>query len=154
MSLRSTLSLTAAAATLAGGLAVAPSASAAVPVLMGCETQATGIETCLMFFYPGGAGFGSKATITDLEGGVDYEVKVTNVEFQKWNGDRWVLVSSEKDFDGWHLDKDVATTRAGSACGFAGIKVRARATYSWRAVDGVEHQQDYVTDGTATGMEC
>lgn len=154
MSVRTTLTLAASAAALAGTVALAPVASAAPVVLMGCETQANGLQTCLQFYYPGGTGLGAKASITDPAGGTQFDVRVNDVEFQRYVNGAWQVVSSENDFDGWHADSDVATTRGGSACGFPGQRLRVKATYSWRAADGVVREQIYVTDGTARGMEC
>lgn len=154
MSLRSTLTVVTSAAVLAGTVALAPAASAAPKVLMGCDTQRNGLRTCLSFYYPGGAGLGVKASVADPAGGTNYDVRVNAVTMQKWADGGWKLVSQEADGDGWHADEDVATTRGGSACGFANVRLRARATYSWKAADGVVHFQDYVTDGTARGMEC
>ena len=154
MSLRSTLTVGVSAVALAGAVVAAPAASAAPPVLMGCETQSTGLETCLSFFYPGGTGFGAKATITDPAGAAEYDVRVNHVEFQRWRNGGWEVVSSSADIDGWHADQDVAKTRAGSACGFAGVRLRARATYAWRDAGGAVQVQDFVTDGNAEGIEC
>ncbi|NHA69186.1 hypothetical protein [Phycicoccus flavus] len=153
MSLRTTLTLAASAATLAGSVALAPAAIAAPVVQNGCATMGNGVQRCVLFS-PVGGRLGAKASITDTAAGGQFAVRVTNVRLQVWQGDHWGPYLQADDADGWHRDTDTALTERRNICGFPQTRMRVRASFSWRGTDGVVHSRDLVTDGTARAMEC
>lgn len=140
------LSVGAATAAAAAALVtMAPSASAAPYVLMGCESGAH-FQKCLSFT---GGGVGAQASIRDLDGGTNFDVRVNDVRYQRWNGSAWVNVRQADDFDGWHGVEDTARTTQVGLCAMPGARVRAAAEFSWRTPDGTVTTQQVVTDGNA-----
>lgn len=140
------LSLAAASAAAAAALvSSAPSASAAPYELTGCETTSD-LEWCLLFY---NGGLGAKASITDLDGGTDYDVRANNIRLQRWDGDSWVTIKQADDFDGWHDVSDAARSPQAGLCAWPNQRIRAAVEFSYRAPGGVTVAVNAVTDGTA-----
>jgi len=140
--------LSAAAATAALGAALvtlAPSASAAPYELTGCETGDR-FQKCLRFY---NGGLGAEATIRDLDGGTNFDVRVNDIRYQRWNGSAWVNTKQADDADGWHDVSDTARSPQVGLCSPPGQRIRAAVEFSWRAPDGTVTVQEAVTDGTA-----
>lgn len=128
---------------------VAPSASAAPYQLTGCETGDR-FQKCLRFY---NGGLGVEVTIRDLDGGTNFDVRVNDIRYQRWNGSAWVTTKQADDTDGWHDVSDTARSPQVGLCSPPGQRIRAAVEFSWRAPDGTVTIHEAVTDGTATFPE-
>ncbi|MCT2593133.1 hypothetical protein LHJ74_25030 [Streptomyces sp. N2-109] len=73
----------------------------------------------------------ARAKITDVAGGGNYQVKVTDVKLRRFNGEKEVTVRTAKDHDGWKGTQDLAGTSAVDPCKWD-QSFSVVATYSWR----------------------
>ncbi|MGI5152988.1 hypothetical protein ACQEVC_42505 [Plantactinospora sp. CA-294935] len=76
--------------------------------------------------------FEGLAKITDVAGGVSYEVKVIDVKLLRTSNADWLTVRSRDDHDGWHDTEDVAGTATIDPCTFPRSSFSVAATFSWR----------------------
>lgn len=136
---------TATAAAAAALVTLAPSASAAPYELTGCETGDR-FQKCLRFY---NGGLGAEASIRDLDGGTNFDVRVNDIRYQRWDGDSWNTVKQADDFDGWHDVSDTARSPQVGLCSPPGQRIRAAVEFSWRAPDGTVVVQQAVTNGLA-----
>ncbi|RII20731.1 hypothetical protein DSC45_02705 [Streptomyces sp. YIM 130001] len=74
----------------------------------------------------------ARAKITDVAGGANYSVKVTDVKLQNFNGTKWVTVRTKKDNDGWHATQDLAGTNTVDPCKYKNASFGVVAKFSWK----------------------
>jgi hypothetical protein len=93
----------------------------------------TAVKRCATVWWDEAADtYQARAKITDVAGGRDYEVKVTNVKLLRTNKAEWVTVRTNADTDGWHATEDSAGTSTVDPCSYPGQSYSVEATFSWR----------------------
>ncbi|QHY96937.1 hypothetical protein SSPS47_17665 [Streptomyces sp. S4.7] len=98
----------------------------------------TQVKRCATVWWNEATGtYHARAKITDVAGGGNYEVKVTNVKLQRFDGDRMVTVRTKADTDGWHATEDVALTASVDPCVWD-QSFKVLATFSWRGASSGE----------------
>ncbi|MCX5412324.1 hypothetical protein [Streptomyces sp. NBC_00059] len=80
----------------------------------------------------------ARAKITDVAGGNNYSVKVTNVKLQRFNGSGWVTVKSKQDYDGWFATEDSAATAKVDPCAWPTNSFGVVATFSYKGASSGE----------------
>lgn len=124
---------------IAGAAAALALASSAVVLNAGTAsaTRCHGVQvvTCTYVVFPqGGSSVYARATVTDANDGVPFDVKVEYARLERrvnggpWEGVRWM-----HDLDGWHDNYDEANANPDNlyVCG-PGTEVRSVATFHWR----------------------
>ncbi|WP_326766511.1 hypothetical protein OG978_19835 [Streptomyces sp. NBC_01591] len=84
--------------------------------------------------------FRAKAKITDVAGGGNYQVKVTNVKLERYPAGKRVTMRTTKDYDGWHSTGDSAATSAIDACKYPHDSYKVVATFSWKKGSASENK--------------
>lgn len=116
-------------AALAAGLALGATMLAATPAAAdGDRCVGQDVKRCIRVQQSGGTYF-AHAGIEDLQG--EYQVKVSNIALQRWNGSSWVTVKSNSDGDGWFNVRDAGNTGTYSCTSGSG-SFRAKATFDWQ----------------------
>ncbi|WP_151523500.1 hypothetical protein [Serinicoccus kebangsaanensis] len=120
----------AAALAVAGSMMTAAPASAA-----GQRCDGSQVRTCVSVALPGND-VRARAIIRDVKGdGLDFKVRVTDVQLQRRSGGKWVTLQTDRDYDGWHRSVDKSRTYLLHGChGNGYVLVRARAHFDWKRV--------------------
>lgn len=119
------------AAALATSIVVTPSSASAADDGWLCYGKE--VKRCAMVYWDNSnRTFRAKAKITDVAGGGNYSVKVTNVKLERYPAGKRVTMRTTKDYDGWHSTGDSAATSSVSACKYPHDSWRVVATFSWR----------------------
>lgn len=127
ITLRRTAQVAAAAALVAGSSLVgATSASAQA----NCTTV-EGARMCANVVWPGGNTYYGRATVTDVNGGPNLNVAVTNIRLQHYNGSSWVTVRETYDYDGYFGGSDTGQTTAINPCNYRNPVFRTVAYVQW-----------------------
>lgn len=128
--MRRVMAAAAATAMLAtGGVVAATSASAATS----CQ-RVEGARLCVTVVWPVGSNsYSARGTITDLAGGPNLSVAVTNVKLQRYDGTGgWKTVRETYDYDGWDGKADSGSTTSVNPCKHPHSSYRTVATFHWR----------------------
>lgn len=128
------------AAVLGASIVFTPSSASAASEW---ECYGTQVKRCATVWWDSTADtYRARAKITDVAGGGDYQVKVTDVKLQVFSntagGWAWVTVRSTKDDDGWHDTEDLAATVTVNPCDWPNPNFRVVATFSWKGASSGE----------------
>lgn len=121
----------AATATLAAGLTTGPVPAAIAKETVASRCLGSEVQRCVALETYRDT-MRAEAAILDRRGRTNYQVAVSYLTYQEWNGQSWVVLRSRPDLDGWDGVSDVAAT-ATRACA-RNRKYRAVATVKWRSV--------------------
>lgn len=118
------------AAALATSVVIAPSSASAAD---SWQCYGKEVRRCATVSWDNASKtFRAKAKITDVAGGGDYQVKVTDVKLERYPAGKRVTMRTAQDYDGWHGTGDSATTGSINACKYPHDSYRVVATFSWK----------------------
>jgi hypothetical protein len=116
-------------AALAAGLALGATVLFAAPASAdGDRCVGADVKRCIRVQQSGDTYF-AHAGIEDLQG--EYQVRVSHIELQRWNGSSWVTVKSNSDADGWFNERDAGNTGT-YGCTSGSGSFRAKAEFHWQ----------------------
>lgn len=117
------------------------------------ECHGTAVKRCATVWWDQSAGtYKARAKITDVAGGGSYQVKVTDVTLQRFDGTRWVTVRHADDHDGWHGTEDLAGTSTVEPCAtWPNQSYGVVATFNWR---GASSGQETWRPNTGWSLMC